>query len=87
MGKKKGVAPQLADALGIVLGTEEIPLRLRAWDGSEAGPPGAPVIEFHSRKGLRRMLWSPNQLGLSRAYVAGDLDGPGNIFESFSGSS
>jgi cyclopropane-fatty-acyl-phospholipid synthase len=78
------VAPRLAEALGIVLGTEEIPLRLRAWDGSEAGPSGAPVIEFRSRRGLRRMLWAPNQLGLSRAYVAGDIDGPDDLFESFS---
>ncbi len=78
------MAPRLAEALGIVLGTEEIPLRLRAWDGSEAGPTGAPVIEFRSPRGLRRMLWSPNQLGLSRAYVAGEIDGPGDLFESFS---
>ncbi len=84
MAKRSGVAPRLAEALGIVLGTPEIPLRLRAWDGSEAGPAGAPVIEFRSPRGLRRMLWSPNQLGLSRAYVAGDIDGPGDLFESFS---
>ncbi|TDK24062.1 class I SAM-dependent methyltransferase [Arthrobacter crusticola] len=84
MTKRTGVAHRLAEALGIVLGTQEIPLRLRAWDGSEAGPAGAPVIEFRSRRGLRRMLWSPNQLGLSRAYVAGDIDGPGDLFESFS---
>ncbi len=84
MAKKKGVAPRLAEALGIILGTEEIPLRLQAWDGSEAGPVNAPIIEFRSRQGLRRMLWCPNQLGLSRAYVAGDIDGPGDLFESFS---
>jgi cyclopropane-fatty-acyl-phospholipid synthase len=84
MGKTKGVAPRLAEALGIILGTEEIPLRLRAWDGSEAGPANAPVIEFRSRRGLRRMLWCPNQLGLSRAYVAGDIDDDGDLFESFS---
>lgn len=84
MAKTKGVAPRLAEALAIILGTGEIPLRLKAWDGSEAGPVNAPVIEFRSRRGLRRMLWSPNQLGLSRAYVAGDIDGPGDLFESFS---
>jgi len=67
----------------VVLGTEEIPLRLRAWDGSEAGPAGAPVLEFKSRKALRRVLWSPGQLGLSRAYVAGDIDAPGDIFAAF----
>jgi cyclopropane-fatty-acyl-phospholipid synthase len=83
MGTENGAASLLAKALGIVLGTAEIPLRLRAWDGSEAGPPNAPVLEFRSRRALRRILWSPGQLGLSRAYVAGDIDAPGDIFEAF----
>ena len=42
------VASRLAAALGTVLGTTELPLRLRAWDGSEAGPPGAPVLAVRS---------------------------------------
>ncbi|HEY1157277.1 MAG TPA: SAM-dependent methyltransferase, partial [Arthrobacter sp.] len=79
----RGHAARLEKALGVVLGTGQIPLRLRAWDGSEAGPAGAPVLEFKSRKALRRMLWSPGQLGLSRAYVAGDIDSPGDIFAAF----
>ena len=79
-----GHAARLEKALAAVLGTEQIPLRLRAWDGSEAGPPDAPVMEFKSRKALRRMLWSPGQLGLSRAYVAGEIDAPGDIFTAFS---
>lgn len=83
MSTSRGVAARLAEALAIVLGTEEIPLRLKAWDGSEAGPAGAPVIEFRSRRALRRMLWSPGMLGLSRAYVAGDIDAPGDLYESF----
>jgi cyclopropane-fatty-acyl-phospholipid synthase len=83
MTTKTGNADRLAKALAIVLGTEEIPLRLRAWDGSEAGPEGAPVLEFRSRRALRRILWSPGQLGLSRAYVSGDIDSPGDIFAAF----
>ena len=83
MAKTSGVAPRLAEALAIVLGTEEIPIRLRAWDGSEAGPADAPVIEFRSRRALRRMLWSPGQLGLSRAYVAGEIEAHGDIFAAF----
>ncbi|MGZ4660085.1 class I SAM-dependent methyltransferase [Pseudarthrobacter sp. NIBRBAC000502770] len=79
----RGHAARLEKALGVVLGTSEVPLRLRAWDGSEAGPANAPVLEFKSRKALRRMLWSPGQLGLSRAYVAGDIDAPGDIFAAF----
>ncbi len=83
MATEKGAASLLAKALAIVLGTAEIPLRLRAWDGSEAGPANAPVLEFTSRRALRRMLWSPGQLGLSRAYVSGDIDAPGDIFAAF----
>ena len=90
---KTGAAPKLARALAIVLGTgefgtgkagaDQIPVRLRAWDGSEAGPPDAPLIEFTSRRALRRILWSPGQLGLSRAYVAGEITAHGDIFEAF----
>lgn len=83
MAKTTGVASRLAEALAVVLGTEGIPLRLRAWDGSEAGPKDAPVLEFRSKRALRRILWSPGQLGLSRAYVAGDVDAPGDVFASF----
>jgi hypothetical protein len=50
MTTRNGNADRLAKALAIVLGTEEVPLRLRAWDGSEAGPEGAPVLEFRSRR-------------------------------------
>ena len=78
-----GHAARLEKALGVVLGTGQIPLRLRAWDGSEAGPADAPVLEFRSRRALRRMLWSPGQMGLSRAYVAGEINAPGDIFEAF----
>lgn len=83
MAKTTGVASRLAEALAVVLGTKGIPLRLRAWDGSEAGPENAPVLEFRSKRALRRILWSPGQLGLSRAYVAGDIDAPGDVFASF----
>ena len=74
MSTDGGAAGRLAGALAIVLGTRDIPLRLRAWDGSEAGPDGAPLLVLHSRRALRRILYAPGQLGLSRAYVAGDIE-------------
>lgn len=83
MGTSTNAASRLADALAIILGTDGIPLRLRAWDGSEAGPENAPVVVFRSRRALRRMLWSPGQLGLSRAYVAGEIEVSGDIFAAF----
>jgi cyclopropane-fatty-acyl-phospholipid synthase len=59
------------------------PLRIRAWDGSEAGPPDAPaVLVVRNRKALRRLLWSPGELGLARAWVAGDLDIDGDFYSA-----
>jgi cyclopropane-fatty-acyl-phospholipid synthase len=59
-----------------------LPIRLRAWDGSESGPPGTPVLIIRNRRALRRLMWQPNDLGLARAYVSGDLDVDGDLFEA-----
>lgn len=59
---------------------EPLPVRIRAWDGSEAGPPGAPVLVLRNRRALRRLLWKPGELGLARAWVAGDLDIEGDLY-------
>jgi cyclopropane-fatty-acyl-phospholipid synthase len=77
------VAARLHGLLGVVLGAEP-PLRIRAWDGSLAGPAGAPVVVIRSPIALRRMLWRPGELGLARAYVAGDLDVEGDLAAAFS---
>ncbi|WP_371661980.1 class I SAM-dependent methyltransferase [Streptomyces sp. NBC_00280] len=57
-----------------------LPMRIRAWDGSEAGPPGAPALVVRNRRALRRLLWKPGELGLARAWVAGDLDIEGDFY-------
>ncbi|MBD0746536.1 cyclopropane-fatty-acyl-phospholipid synthase family protein [Streptomyces sp. CBMA152] len=59
---------------------EPLPVRIRAWDGSEAGPPGAPVLVLRHRRALRRLLWRPGELGLARAWVAGELDIEGDLY-------
>lgn len=73
------VAPRLA-ALAERLLEEPLPVRIRAWDGSEAGPPGAPALRIRHRRALRRVLWSPGELGLARAWVAGELDVDGDLY-------
>jgi cyclopropane-fatty-acyl-phospholipid synthase len=80
---RQTVADRLATALSAVLGTTDLPVRLRGWDGSIAGPPEAPVVAVRSRRALRRLLWSPGQLGLGRAYVAGEIDVEGDVFATF----
>ena len=72
MTARRGPArPRRCDALRSRGG---LPVRLRAWDGSEAGPADAPVVVLRSRRALRRLLWQPGELGLAQAYVTGELD-------------
>ncbi|WP_327302792.1 cyclopropane-fatty-acyl-phospholipid synthase family protein [Streptomyces sp. NBC_01298] len=56
-----------------------LPVRLRAWDGSEAGPADAPLVVLRSPDALRRLVWQPGELGLAEAYVTGDLDVEGDL--------
>lgn len=58
------------------------PLRIRAWDGSEAGPPDAPTLVVRDRAALRRLLRAPGELGLARAYVAGEIELEGDLYEA-----
>ncbi|MEU6879243.1 cyclopropane-fatty-acyl-phospholipid synthase family protein [Streptomyces sp. NPDC046712] len=58
-----------------------LPVRLRAWDGSEAGPADGPVLIVRQRRALRRLLWKPGELGLARAWVAGEIDVEGDLYE------
>jgi cyclopropane-fatty-acyl-phospholipid synthase len=73
-----GIAAQL-EALAAPLFGGELPFRLRAWDGSEAGPIGTPVAFLRSPAALRRLLWAPGELGLAQAYVTGELDVEGDL--------
>ncbi|MEU1037422.1 cyclopropane-fatty-acyl-phospholipid synthase family protein [Streptomyces sp. NPDC005907] len=57
-----------------------LPMRMRAWDGSEAGPPGGPTLVIRNRRALRRLIWKPGELGLARAWVAGDLGVEGDLY-------
>ena len=60
----------------------DLPVRLRAWDGSEAGslePIDGLVLVARSPRALQRILWRPGELGLARAYVSGDLDVEGDL--------
>ena len=78
--RRTPAADRLAPLLQGLLGAAP-PYRLRAWDGSETGAADAPAtVVLHSRRALRTLLWQPDELGLARAYVAGDLDIEGDIY-------
>jgi cyclopropane-fatty-acyl-phospholipid synthase len=74
----RAVAPALAATVERLVG-DDLPVGLRAWDGSRAGPRHGPVVVLRNRRALRRILWRPDELGLARAYVAGDLDVEGDL--------
>jgi cyclopropane-fatty-acyl-phospholipid synthase len=60
------------------------PVAVRAYDGTELGPVDAKAtIVIRSPDALRRILTRPGELGFARAYVAGDVDIEGDIFELF----
>ncbi|MEV8093158.1 cyclopropane-fatty-acyl-phospholipid synthase family protein [Kitasatospora sp. NPDC085879] len=73
-------APRLAALLTDLLGGPP-PFRIRAWDGSTAGPDDAPTVVLRRRRAVRRLLWQPGELGLADAYITGDLDVEGDLAE------
>jgi len=73
-----GIAPRLATFLRRLAGCEGR-VTLRAFDGSEAGPAGAPTLVLRSPLALRRLMWSPGELGLADAYVTGAIDVEGDL--------
>jgi cyclopropane-fatty-acyl-phospholipid synthase len=72
------LATMIADVLRPVVGGE-LPVRLVVWDGSEAGPAGAPVVRLNSPDAIRRLLWAPGEPGAAPAYVTGELDVDGDL--------
>ncbi|MBP1135979.1 cyclopropane-fatty-acyl-phospholipid synthase [Arthrobacter sp. PvP023] len=72
------LADTIAEVLRPVVGGE-LPVRLKVWDGSEAGPADAPVVRLKDPDAIRRLLWAPGELGAAQAYVTGELDVDGDL--------
>lgn len=75
-----GAAGRIASLLEGVLGTQ-LPIGLTAWDGSRAGPADGPSIVIKHKRALRRLLWHPDEIGLARGWVAGEIDFDGDLEE------
>jgi len=60
-------------------------LRLQAYDGSTAGPGGAPVVvDIRSPRALNYLATGSGSLGLARAYIMGDLEVDGDLYAAVS---
>lgn len=77
-GAPQGVADRIAGAAEELFGMP-LPVGLRAWDGSRAGSAEGPVVVIRSPRAFRQLLRRPGELGLARAYIAGELDVEGDL--------
>jgi cyclopropane-fatty-acyl-phospholipid synthase len=76
------VADRMAPVVRALMGADP-PVTVRFWDGSVAGADAErsrATLLVRSKRALRRMLWAPGELGLARAYVAGEIDIVGDVF-------
>ena len=75
-------AHALAPLVHAVLG-DSLPIEVRFWDGSRMGATDGPAtIVLRSPNALRRILWSPNEVGFARAFVTGEADVEGDLMEA-----
>ncbi len=84
--RRAGEKMTLAEVFETLL-RRPVPVRFTAYDGSSYGPEDAPVgLELKTERGLAYLVTAPGDLGLARAYVAGDLDlhgvHPGDPYEA-----
>ncbi len=74
----------IAELLTAVLG-EDLPIRISAYDGSDIGPAGARThLDITSSNAIQRIAEARGQeLGFTRALVAGEIDLHGDVFGLF----
>jgi cyclopropane-fatty-acyl-phospholipid synthase len=81
-----GIAPRLAELVTPLFGGR-LPIRIRAWDGTTAGPTDgstdAPTVVVRDRDALRRLVRHPGELGLAQAYVTGEVEVEGDLLDGF----
>jgi len=72
----------MAPLLGLLF-SGGAPVRFAFWDGSAIGPPGScGTVLVRSANALSRLAWSPNELGLARAFIAGEVDLDGELYST-----
>jgi cyclopropane-fatty-acyl-phospholipid synthase len=72
---------QVAELISDVLGAD-VPIRVEAYDGSKAGPDSSEVaLRVLGPRALARLVTAPGTLGLARAYVAGEIEVDGEVYD------
>lgn len=74
---------KLADVFSLIVGPDA-PVEFVAYDGSKAGTAGSEIrVEVKSEKAVDLVLSHPGQVGLARAYTAGEIEIHGDIVRMF----
>jgi len=64
---------------------DDLPIAIETYDGGRVGPADAPAtLSIRSPDALRRIVAAPGELGIGRAYVAGEIDVEGDIYVALS---
>ena len=72
---------QVATIISRVVGPEA-PVRVIGYDGSKAGPDSSEIaIRITSPRALARLATAPGTLGLARAYVEGEIEVEGDLYQ------
>ena len=73
---------KIAEMFSRVVGPD-VPVRFDAYDGSTDGPGDAPVrIDVRTPSAVSYIATSPGELGLARAYITGQLDVHGDLYDA-----
>ena len=76
------VAEEMRPVVHALLGGDP-GIAMRFWDGSTLGPADAgATMAVRSPRALRRLLYQPNELGFGRAYVSGEIDIEGDVYQA-----
>jgi cyclopropane-fatty-acyl-phospholipid synthase len=71
---------KLAEVIALVVGPD-VDVEFTAYDGSHHGPRGSDVrLDIRSPRAVSLLMSSPGQLGIARAYVAGELEVHGDLY-------
>ncbi len=72
---------QVAEIISGAVGPD-VPVRIIGYDGSKAGPDSAEVaLRIVSPRALARLVTAPGTLGLARAYVTGEIEVEGELYD------
>jgi cyclopropane-fatty-acyl-phospholipid synthase len=72
---------QAATIISRVVGPH-VPVRVIGYDGSKAGPDSSDLaVRINSPRALARLVTAPGTLGLARAYVEGEIEVEGDLYQ------